>query len=262
MLSFDLNEKFAPVNRHVQFLEQLTGPDIEQGNIPWATLLQDSVYYPCSAYDYNIIPLFRHHFQSYVYCSYMVRQKDFLQRLEVPGYQVNGMQFTSRCMNDGWEVLLPEGQRSRERYEWARQFQRNRAFIAWVVFEKEPDNNFPETAPSHISLIYLGNEEAMAMYQYLYWRYQILPMMVVILNPGHNEGGNWCTFSNYKSPFMNTLMMHPLGMPEYVFNGGHRGNFTDITWPRYKFCGEFSLGVCQEDDDYDDRYASLHHLSK
>ena len=223
---------------HVDFLDPVA---LTTGNLPLDSLLDNSVYYPASGYDGDLIRLFNKILtekgvNSFVYCDYESTEEKVISKagLHMRGYHVLAHRAVdvSELLgpNADSRYLLPVG-----RCQKARRC--DGFFCHWFIFER--DCSFAEShGPERFSLMYIC-AEGVSAYELLYSSRGIAPKCVAIIQPGEGFGGNWTDFHKVEAPLYQALKRNPAGLPEMIVNGGNwerdwDHGYENLSWDEYQ----------------------------
>ena len=223
---------------HVDFLDPVA---LTTGNLPLDSLLDNSVYYPASGYDGDLIRLFNKILtekgvRSFVYCDYESTEEKVISnaRSHMRGYHILAHRSVdiSELLGPGADsrYLLPVGRCQKAK-------RGDGFFCHWFIFER--DRSFAEShGPERFSLMYIC-AEGVSAYELLYSSRGIAPKCVAIIQPGEGFGGNWTDFHKVGAPLYQALKRNPGGLPEMIVNGGNwerdwsRG-YEDLSWEEYQ----------------------------
>ena len=220
----------------INALLKLSVSKIEQGSLPLKELLLDSLFYPASDIDGELIRYCNTHFSqlgicSFVYVDYYTGEERLLEHLNgFRGYHL----LAHRRLSPGDvgadkpmeipEFIDPE-EYCRYQKDW-------KPFAHWAVLERD-DEFGEEHGPKRFSLLFLG-AEGVAAYAGLYLANKITPKGIAIIQPGHGFGLNWTNFFDWDAPLARTVKRGD-SLPEYFFYGGLcRDGYNDCPWPGYK----------------------------
>ena len=223
---------------HVDFLDPVA---LTTGNLPLDSLLDNSVYYPASGYDGDLIRLFNKILtekgvNSFVYCDYESTEEKVISKagLHMRGYHVLAHRAVdvSELLgpNADSRYLLPVGRCQKAR-------RGDGFFCHWFIFER--DCSFAEShGPERFSLMYIC-AEGVSAYELLYSSRGIAPKCVAIIQPGEGFGGNWTDFHKVGAPLYQALKRNPAGLPEMIVNGGNwerdwDHGYENLSWDEYQ----------------------------
>ena len=223
---------------HVDFLDPVA---LTTGNLPLDSLLDNSVYYPASGYDGDLIRLFNKiltekRVNSFVYCDYESTEEKVISKagLHMRGYHVLAHRAVdvSELLgpNADSRYLLPVGRCQKAR-------RGDGFFCHWFIFER--DCSFAEShGPERFSLMYIC-AEGVSAYELLYSSRGIAPKCVAIIQPGEGFGGNWTDFHKVGAPLYQALKRNPGGLPEMIVNGGNwerdwDHGYENLSWDEYQ----------------------------
>ena len=223
---------------HVDFLDPVA---LTTGNLPLDSLLDNSVYYPASGYDGDLIRLFNKILtekgvNSFVYCDYESTEEKVISKagLHMRGYHVLAHRAVdvSELLgpNADSRYLLPVGRCQKAR-------RGDGFFCHWFIFER--DCSFAEShGPERFSLMYIC-AEGVSAYELLFSSRGIAPKCVAIIQPGEGFGGNWTDFHKVGAPLYQALKRNPGGLPEMIVNGGNwerdwDHGYENLSWDEYQ----------------------------
>ena len=223
---------------NVDFLDPVA---LTTGNLPLDSLLDNSVYYPASGYDGDLIRLFNKILtekgvNSFVYCDYESTEEKVISKagLHMRGYHVLAHRAVdvSELLgpNADSRYLLPVGRCQKAR-------RGDGFFCHWFIFER--DCSFAEShGPERFSLMYIC-AEGVSAYELLYSSRGIAPKCVAIIQPGEGFGGNWTDFHKVGAPLYQALKRNPGGLPEMIVNGGNwerdwDHGYENLSWDEYQ----------------------------
>ena len=223
---------------HVDFLDPVA---LTTGNLPLDSLLDNSVYYPASGYDGDLIRLFNKILtekgvNSFVYCDYESTEEKVISKagLHMRGYHVLAHRAVdvSELLgpNADSRYLLPVGRCQKAR-------RGDGFFCHWFIFER--DCSFAEShGPERFSLMYIC-AEGVSAYELLFSSRGIAPKCVAIIQPGEGFGGNWTDFHKVEAPLYQALKRNPAGLPEMIVNGGNwerdwDHGYENLSWDEYQ----------------------------
>ena len=222
---------------HVDFLDPVA---LTTGNLPLDSLLDNSVYYPASGYDGDLIRLFNKILtekgvNSFVYCDYESTEEKVISKA---GLHMRGYHLLAHRAVDVSELLGPNAD-SRYLLPVGRCQKARRGdgfFCHWFIFER--DCSFAEShGPERFSLMYIC-AEGVSAYELLYSSRGIAPKCVAIIQPGEGFGGNWTDFHKVGAPLYQALKRNPAGLPEMIVNGGNwerdwDHGYENLSWDEY-----------------------------
>ena len=222
---------------HVNFLDPVV---LTSENLPLDSLLHNSVYYPASGYDGDMIRLFNKILKdkgvrSFVYCDYNSSEDKVvsLAKEHMRGYRVLAHRAVSPDEFSTPNLPSPNFLPMDRRFEVK---PGTREFIHWFIFERK-ESFAPEHGPERFSLLYICGE-GVNTYDILYNSRNIAPKCVAIVQPGEGFGGNWTDFHKVGAPLYQALKYNPAGLPEMIVNGGvwehdwTRG-YENLSWEEY-----------------------------
>ena len=223
---------------HVDILDPIS---LTSGMLPLDSLLDNSVYYPASGYDGDLIRLFNKiltekRVNSFVYCDYESTEEKVISKA---GLHMRGYHVLAHRAVDVSELLGPNAD-SRYLLPVGRCQKAKRCdgfFCHWFIFEREC--SFAEShGPERFSLMYIC-AEGVSAYELLYSSRGIAPKCVAIIQPGEGFGGNWTDFHKVGAPLYQALKRNPGGLPEMIVNGGNwerdwDHGYENLSWDEYQ----------------------------
>ena len=195
--------------------EWLECPDAER--LPIRAILSGSVYYPACGIDGGPIKHFAKYFPSFVYTDYGYERAAVLQNLdEFIGYKVAFVRDVTidELGVDDLDLLRANPPNNPHTF----QLPETSWFCCWAVFERKDDYG-DEHGPRRFSLLY-SNSDGIAFFKSVYWKQDVAPAMIAIIQPGTGFGGNWTNFEDENGPLASAVLGNPSGNPMYLLNGG------------------------------------------
>jgi hypothetical protein len=227
----------------MSFLDNLTREKIENDVFPLKEILENSLYYPSSAFDGGVVKdcntlgrSFK--IENFIYCDYSVGEENFwVEQDTFYGYHVFGSRNLthSDLTPNGWIQVFPPGFSFHD-YYLCRDYWKK--FINWTVYERDPSQG-ENHGPKRFSVLYLGGE-GVATYQALFWTNNFFPKALAIIQPGTNNGLNWTDFTNYNGPLAWVVKENPAGQPNIIYYGGHGEHNIILNWPGFAQIREIS----------------------
>lgn len=216
-------------------LQRLSAIDIERGPLQLKRLLQDSLFYPASDIDGELIKYCNLHFSqlgicSFVYVDYNTGEDRLLDHLnEFCGYHLFAhRRLTPSDIGADIQMTIPDYIDSEEYYRYHKDWN---PFAHWAVLERNKEYG-EQHGPKRFSLLFLG-AEGVSAYCGLYLRNDIVPKGIALIQPGHCFGMNWTNFFDWDAPLARTAKRGK-SLPEYFFYGGLCLNgYDDCPWPGY-----------------------------
>lgn len=217
------------------WLNNLTADEIMTAPFPLGQLLQDSLYYPSSAFDGEPIRHLVGNFFSFVYVDYGYTEEQFRHALG-KGFNCYEVIASRSVMEhelapNGWRLpLLNENDG-----EPGRCFDHiaKKPFCIWSVLQRSPHHASMNISYRY-SLLYLC-ADAVAAFHALYIFNRATPKAVAIIQPGEGFGRNWTSFGNPDAIFSRSVHDNPYGQPDYLLYGGWHESFRHegSCWPDY-----------------------------
>jgi len=202
----------------------------KNNQLPLIDLLRNSLFYPAAGFDGS--PL-RHanvlKVNSFIFVDNLFYDETTLEKhindFPVRGYHIYGIKDLqqSDLISNGWKPQVPQQYSD----SWGSYLNNMKlagesptsSYARWIVFERdEPLTD--EHGPSSISLIFIRGE-GIATYQALYIQKKVLPRVFAIIRPGTmGFGGN---FQSFNQTLNTVMLMHDLGLPQYILNWHPKG---------------------------------------
>lgn len=202
-------------------------------------LLKDSLYYPACGLNGTPIKYLSGNIYSFVYCDYLVRKEELLRNLlgndDESGLLGYKMVYQTEITKDmivptNWTPsLLPESYFFQKLSMMERQA---KTFGHWSIWQRDEDRDDTHGS-EYISLLYFAGEMS-AIYQGLYIRLKIAPLVLSIIQPG-TMGGEWENVTSNNSFFKRVINANTAGLPKYLLYGGFGGEqfYTSPCWSDY-----------------------------
>ena len=198
-----------------EWLTNLTPNEIQNGPFPLSDILDGSLYYPASGTDGSPIRHWEIGVDSFVYVDFSITRQYYVQEINHGAF--NGYALLANrevSINDltpnGFDFQIPTCINKRRYIDAVRMALADGTgpFGMWSVFERLPA--FGENhGPKRFSLVHIRGEGC-ATYQAIYDSNGLLPKVVTLVRPGTGFGGN---FSNFEEAFLETMNLHPRGLP-------------------------------------------------
>lgn len=216
-----------------QFLDNLTTDKIVSDEFPLLEILRNSLYYPASGLDGNMIVHFGKMVKSFIYCDYGIDELEFINKKDgfygyslIANRSINKSEFGN--INDHVDMI------ESEKFRWLL----NNNFIKtpfahWAVYQRDSDFD-DQHGPNRFSLLFIGGE-GMSAYHSLYNANKITPDYLAIVQPGTGFGGNWTDFRKKDAPLARAIYTNQSGPPNKIIYGGIGSGYEDFDWPNYKF---------------------------
>jgi hypothetical protein len=178
---------------------------------------------------------------SFVYADYGVKKRVFLDNLNgtktecgFRGYHSIWQQevFRPDIVPPGWiPSLRPTREKDIQRLR--QQGSCCEPFGHWSIWRRDEDKH-DDYGPDLFSFLYFAGEMS-AIYQGLYCRLRVAPLVLAIIQPGA-LGGEWEMVDADDSFFKEVVCSNPAGMPEYLLYGGlgERGSYAEPCWHEYR----------------------------
>jgi len=217
--------KELPTQNQPQWLR-----DIAAGNKDFClkNLLVDSLYYPACGLNGTPVKYLAGNVLSFVYTDIRITKEEYLDNLNGNGEDCGCMGyhwilqreiFREDIVPRGWwaPILPTEEDDILKRLE--REERNCRPFGHWSVWQRNADRS-ANYGPELFSILYFGGEMA-AIYQGLYNRLNIRPMILAIIQPGGGIDGGWDCDGSF---FEKVVRANEAGMPRYLLCGGTTGD--------------------------------------
>jgi len=218
------------------WLDALSKESISYGKFPLSDILQESLYYPASGLDGDLVKFLGKTFTSFICVDYSISREKLLLEFEhvgFRGYHILGMRSVSETdlTPNGWVPRYFNGLQ-----EDPNKFVSKMAkpFCEWTVFERNIDLT-DSHGPARFSFLFICGE-GVATYQAIYYGNKYCPRCVAIKQPGTGFGFNWTDFRKRDGIFARSVMDNPYGTPEMLINGGmgkDPRSYHHIIWPEY-----------------------------
>ncbi len=221
----------------MNFLDNLSKAQIENGAFPLREILENSLYYPSSGIDGGVIKdcntLERHkRITSFIFSDYLMGEAALTENQDTfQGYHIIATRSLVKAdlAPMGWKPKLPP---EFNLQEYQRESDKWKPFSSWIVYERDTDRT-DQHGPIRFSLLYIGGE-GVATYQALYWTNKIAARALAIIQPGTGFGGNWTDFNSESGPLAWVINTNLAGTPDIIYNGGYGQNYNDFGWKNYK----------------------------
>lgn len=211
-------------------------------------ILNNSLFYPCSALHGEPIFTWRHHLQCFVYSDIGYSIQEARDSLHHKTRSVKGYAVTQERELEVFEPsqrTIPAGPLSHENSLNSncddvtepifRSRSRNRTGerrAAIFKLQRKPDFS-DRHGPKTLLLIYVSADSTEA-YKKLYWRNEAAAKVVAIIQPGpgdfRNKNGD---FRNQNGDFGQAVLENRYGIPKYLMCGGSGTRDFKACWPRY-----------------------------
>jgi hypothetical protein len=212
----------------MNYLNNLTVNDIEQGPFPLKDILANSLFYPACDNDGGVVRdcniLNRDlGIENFIYCDYAFGEEKLNEAMDTfHGYTVIATRSVKQ--NDltpiGWTMKMPPRLNLREYTRYKDAYEK--PFAKWIVYERVPEKG-DDYGPNRFSLVYIGGE-GIATYQAIYWSNKSCPTALAIIQPGHGFGLNWTNFTD-PDGYLNWVVANNPSkqMPKHIYFGGIGG---------------------------------------
>jgi hypothetical protein len=222
---------FIPIESPHPVLAKIVENGLPEGNpIPIKEILHSSVFYPACGLDADPIRLLSKSIRSFVYCDYAVGRETFTSEINEKGFRGYNMVLSREVSRAD---LVKEDWKPNFKPTWEDgnitllrdQLRECQFFSHWSIWRHfESDHWF--------SLLFLSRE-ACVTYKALYKAYQINPIVLCLIQPGHTLGGNWTNF--YEEEGFFHRMVESTGSVKYLMVGGYNDQdfFDTCCWPGY-----------------------------
>ncbi|HDR06703.1 MAG TPA: hypothetical protein ENN88_03630 [Candidatus Coatesbacteria bacterium] len=229
--------------------EWLKGAAEDGASPPLINLLTDSLYYPGCGFNGTPVKFLAGNIYSFIFADWGIEREKLLANLNGTGRGDGFKGYRSLFQRDiAKEELVPENwvpplnplyykhKRRADLEQLKRMPDKYRPFAHWSIWERR--EGFAEThGPSLFSFFFIGGEMC-AVYQELYCRLQIAPLVLALIQVGGFDNG-WEDPRDNSSFFKAVVSSNPAGMPEYLIRGGYsRGGYSSSyaqpCWPEYR----------------------------
>lgn len=203
---------------------------------PLERVLQNSLYYPSSAFDGDPVRHLAGNILSFVYADYGYSRQQFMNALQKPGFR-GYEQIGTRSVTEG--ELVPRGWRPTPPTDFDGDPFRYRSWIkppfcSWSLFQRRKD--FPAShGPIRFSLLYLC-ADGVAAFQALYVANNEAPKALAIIQPGHGFGANYTDYENPEKILARSVLGNQAGRPDILLFGGYGclSYYRTPCWPTYR----------------------------
>lgn len=205
-------------------------------------VLTNSIYYPGSYMDGNILKDYSGVSHSFVYVDPGVSKDNLVENLQkIAGYdvvfskEITEMELCPQPEQP--EALRPsdfenpprtyidiqrEAKRSYERLtDFVQDF---KPYAIWSIFQRRASVN-PSHGPERFSLLFIAGE-GVATYAAIYNSNKLVPLAIVLCAADIGFGRNWAFFEQKDGIFERVVMANKAGIPKYLF-----------AWSRYSLEG-------------------------
>jgi len=218
------------------WLSHLTADEIMTAPFPLQDLLQDSLYYPSSAFDGAPIRHLVGNFFSFIYVDYGYSEERFRRELGkgFPVYDLVACRSVTEqeLAPNGWKQPLLDIRDGDPAQGYRHKVKT--PFCNWAVLQRN-ERHATMNIPHRFSLLYLC-ADGVAAFHALYVSNKSVPKAVAIIQPGDGFGGNWTCFSDPQAIFARSVLGNPYGQPAYLLYGGWHEFYrkpTQSCWPGY-----------------------------
>lgn len=217
------------------------GPEVPQ-QFPLSNILEDSVFYPASAFDGDPVKVLSGAYFSFVYVDYSYGRDRLSAELQQSGF-LGYRQLFRRSVSEHElapnglaYVVSPTRDELRRTTEMYNQYARaDQAFCEWIVFEREALRG-PDHGPERFSLLYLLADGA-AAYQALFRANATAPAVLALVQPGHAFGRNATNYFETGGLMHRSVTFSSSAYPKYLLVG-HIGDENEEdgrpVWPEYQ----------------------------
>lgn len=214
-------------------MNKLTKEAILNQPLPLNDLLENSLYYPASGFDGDIVKHASKNIQSFIFCNYAISEKELLSQLNTfRGYSIVGNRSLKKeeLIPSGWTMNTPPSFNPAVYLKHSQNIKES--FGHWAVYERL--ENFDESpGPKRFSLLYIGGE-GVATYQALYWTNQKTAKALAIVQPGTGFGHNWTDFRKEEDALGWVVLNNQHGTPDTIYYGGIGSGYDDLNWIDYQ----------------------------
>jgi hypothetical protein len=200
--------------------------------LPIDDLLEDSIYYPASAYDYSVIEAFSGYGHSFIYVDPDISKETLLKKVPINfhGYYVYASREVKReelCFRE-YKIIYPDLTIDEDpsSYSRVRAVSEN-PYAVWIIFQRQDTAN-PGIGPKRLSFLFIAGE-GVATYQALYFSNKKKPSVIVMQA---FVWGNWTGFDKHGGFFNRVVISNPAGRPDYLSCQDLNGE--EIKWDGYK----------------------------
>ncbi len=206
---------------------------------PLKEILDNSLYYPACGLNGTPVKYLSGHIVSFVYVDYHVSQQEYLADLHGDDNDAgfNGYKsiyereiYYEDLTPNGWQPPLNPPLNTRLRKELKRG---PRFWGHWSVWQRE-NGLMDDHGAEMFSFLYICGEMS-TIYQGLYNRLSIMPLVVAIIQPGGGMGGGWENPENDNSFFKKVVTGNQGGLPKFLLYGGFGGQdfYANPCWQEY-----------------------------
>ena len=203
--------------------------EILNGRIPIQKILHNSLYYPASEFDGQIIKFTSKDFQNFVYCDYSCEEDQFVERL-------NSFNFLYKILAHrkvSFDEIFPnyvKGDFSISLFD-KHKLNALKPFAHWAVMDLI-DKRKANTYSEQFSLLFICGD-GVTTYKELYTANHTSAKALAIIQPGAGFGNNWTDFRDPNSHLAKVVLKNKYGSPDYIFYGGNGDDYEDLNWPDY-----------------------------
>jgi hypothetical protein len=213
------------------WLKQIQPWNIPYERFPLDTILQRSVFCPCSGFDGDLVRYLAGNFHSFIFVSHGSGLPDKSRKHGFNGYDVLAMrEITEReLVPKGWALghSLPDDDRLKHRKLM------QKPFCTWMVFERRADRPLTH-GPCRFSVLYLC-ADVVAAYDALYVANRESAAAIAVLQAGGSPGRNSTDLTDRQKIFARTVMENPAGTPRFLLFGGNgkHESYGEPCWDDY-----------------------------
>lgn len=200
-------------------------------------LLERSLYYPACGLDGRPVQFLAGFVHSFIYADYGISSDRALGAFRDEGFK--GYRLAAR-RGVKQNELVPAGWLPRVEPRFTHELHNlaglprgivQEYFAEWMIFERI--HGFGEDhGPYRFSILYIC-EEGVTMYQAMYIRRRIAPLILAVIQPGTGFGGNFTDFRDPDGFLADTVLrMGAPALPSYMVCGGLLLDYDNAFWER------------------------------
>ncbi|MBM3211246.1 hypothetical protein FJZ33_03435 [Candidatus Poribacteria bacterium] len=236
------------------WLVALDKTSIEKNPIPIYEILKDSLYYPCSYMDPTPLKLMTKYTSSFIYVDYGLEKEVLLEeyaKVGLKGYELLGM----REMKCG-DIIPPKYKsyfqtpaEEREMLDYCRSMSLPKDdYVIWTVWQRNSEFG-NEYGPRRLSMLAICHE-AITAYEALYYLIETVPLVMVLINPGHAFGLNWTNLYQPGWLMHRIVVNNHNGLPRYLLQ---ESDDAMPYWPEYRnFIGSYNIANLESGSHYNE----------